>query len=92
MNWEVRGQWPYIPSRGRIKQPAPRALSVLSTGLLGIITPRELFSEGEKGMCPKENRKEKREEKNGRNLRKDHINIVQSSMSWYKPVIPAGER
>lgn len=92
MNWKVRGQWPFIPRGGRIKQPAPRALSVLSTGLLAIITPRELFHEGEKGVCQKESRKEKKEEKNGRNLRKDHITIVQSSMWWYKPVIPAGER
>lgn len=36
--------------------------------------------------------KRKQEGKKGRNLRKDHINIVQSSMWWYKPVIPAGER
>lgn len=36
--------------------------------------------------------KKHREGKNGRNLRKGHINIVQAGARWLKPVIPAGDR
>lgn len=70
MSWEVRGQWPSVPSRGRIKQPVPRALSVLSTRLLAIITSREEFSEVEKGICQKESRKEKKGRKEWKEFKK----------------------